>query len=43
LGRLGLPDCHDTLLTLVRDVEPAVATSAREALALLRKAGTAAA
>ena len=43
LGRLGLPECHDTLLTLVRDVEPAVATSAREALAMLRKADTAAA
>jgi HEAT repeat protein len=37
LGRLGLRECHDTLLTLARDVEPAVASTAREGLALFRK------
>jgi HEAT repeat protein len=33
LGRLALPDGRSTLLTLVRDVEPVVARTARSALA----------
>jgi len=33
LGRLGLPEGRATLLTLVRDVEPVVARTARSALA----------
>jgi HEAT repeat protein len=43
LGRLHLPECQETLLTLARDVEPAVASTARDALAQLRKAASAAA
>ena len=43
LGRLRLPECQAPLLTLARDVEPAVANAAREALAPIRKAGSAAA
>jgi HEAT repeat protein len=43
LGRLHLPEGHDTLLTLARDVEPAVASTARDALAPLRKSASAAA
>jgi HEAT repeat protein len=35
LGRLGLPKGRSTLLTLVRDVEPVVARTARGALAAL--------
>lgn len=42
LGRLHLAECQEPLLTLARDVEPAVATMAREALALHRKAAPAA-
>jgi HEAT repeat protein len=43
LGRLRMPEVHDVLLTLARDVEPAVASTAREALALFRKSTGAAA
>ncbi|HTC23125.1 MAG TPA: HEAT repeat domain-containing protein, partial [Gemmatimonadales bacterium] len=44
LGRLGLPESRSTLLTLVRDVEPVVARTARSALAGLADGhGTAAA
>jgi HEAT repeat protein len=44
LGRLGLAEGRTTLLTLTRDVEPVVARTARQALALLaRRAGAAAA
>jgi HEAT repeat protein len=43
LGRLQLSECQDALLTLVRDMEPAVAGAAREALVGLRKSGPAAA
>jgi HEAT repeat protein len=43
LGRLGLAECHSTLLTLCRDVEPAVAGVARDAIALFRKTDPAAA
>jgi HEAT repeat protein len=43
LGRLRVAECHDALLTLARDMEPAVATAAREALALLRQVDSAAA
>jgi HEAT repeat protein len=43
LGRLRMPEVHDILLTLARDVEPAVASTARESLALFRKAAGAAA
>jgi len=43
LGRLGMAECRETLLTLGRDVEPAVANTAREALALLRTGAPAAA
>jgi HEAT repeat protein len=42
LGRLNMAECHETLLTLARDVEPAVATAARDALTPLRKAASAA-
>jgi HEAT repeat protein len=44
LGRLGLPESRPTLLTLVRDVEPVVARTARGALdGLADGPGTAAA
>jgi HEAT repeat protein len=44
LGRLGLPESRSILLTLVRDVEPVVARTARSALAGLADGpGTAAA
>jgi HEAT repeat protein len=43
LGWLQMAESQDTLLTLARDVEPAVASTAREALSLLRKSGSAAA
>ena len=43
LGRLSLAAGRDALLTLARDVEPAVAGAAREALATLRKVDSAAA
>jgi HEAT repeat protein len=43
LGRLHLADAQETLLTLARDIEPAVASTARDALAVLRKAASAAA
>jgi HEAT repeat protein len=43
LGRLGRAECQDILLTLARDVEIAVASAAREALALLRKGASTAA
>ncbi len=43
LGRLKLKEGHDILLTLARDVEPAVAATAREALAMIRKPDSAAA
>ncbi|HEV8177275.1 MAG TPA: HEAT repeat domain-containing protein, partial [Gemmatimonadales bacterium] len=42
LGRLHLAECQEPLLTLARDVEPAVAAMAREALALHRKVAPAA-
>lgn len=42
LGRLQMAECHASLLTLARDVEPGVATIAREALALHRKVAPAA-
>lgn len=42
LGRLHLEECQTPLLTLARDVEPAVATIAREALTLHRKVAPAA-
>ncbi|MEA2722457.1 MAG: hypothetical protein QOH59_228 [Gemmatimonadales bacterium] len=41
-GRLQMAECQVPLVTLARDVEPAVATMAREALALHRKAAPAA-
>jgi HEAT repeat protein len=43
LGRLRMEEAQTALLTLARDVEPAVASTAREALALLRKSTGAAA
>ncbi|HET8625018.1 MAG TPA: HEAT repeat domain-containing protein [Gemmatimonadales bacterium] len=44
LGRLGLAEGRATLLTLTRDVEPVVARTARQALALMaERAGPAAA
>jgi HEAT repeat protein len=43
LGRLRMAEVDDVLLTLARDVEPAVASTAREALALFRKSTGAAA
>jgi HEAT repeat protein len=43
LGRLGMAECRDALLTLARDVEPSVASTARDALASLRKGAPAAA
>ena len=44
IGRLGLAEGRTTLLTLTRDVEPVVARTARQALALLvERAGPAAA
>lgn len=42
LGRLHMAECQAPLLTLARDVEPAVATMAREALTMHRKAAPAA-
>jgi HEAT repeat protein len=43
LGRLRLVECHSTLLTLCRDIEPGVAGVAREAIAVFRKTDPAAA
>jgi HEAT repeat protein len=43
LGQLQMAECQTTLLTLVRDIEPAVANTAREILAGFRRAGPAAA
>ncbi len=42
LGRLQMAECQTPLLTLARDVEPAVATMAREALTQHRKVAPAA-
>jgi HEAT repeat protein len=42
LGLLGLTECRDPLLTLVRDMEPVVAKTARAALDQLRMVATAA-
>jgi HEAT repeat protein len=43
LGRVRLAEGQETLLTLARDIEPAVSSAAREALALLRRVDSAAA
>ena len=43
LGRLRMAECHSTLLTLCRDLEPGVAGVARDAIALFRKTDPAAA
>lgn len=43
LGRLGMRECHETLMTLARDEEAAVASTARDGLTFLRKGASTAA